>query len=135
MNWFRSFMQGRHGLDTLAVVLIILSIILAYTGQALRLDILVVFSLIPLLLGIFRVFSPESSKRRYENDKLLNFTSRLGVQNLSNKIRILMNRLKDSKTHCYFKCPACRQTLRVPRGRGRICIICPKCKMEIIKKT
>ena len=32
-------------------------------------------------------------------------------------------------------CPTCRQKLRVPRGRGRIQISCPRCGTQFIKKS
>ena len=38
-------------------------------------------------------------------------------------------------TYRFFKCPQCKQTVRVPKGRGKICITCPKCKTEFIKKS
>ena len=33
----------------------------------------------------------------------------------------------------YYRCPQCRQKLRVPRGRGRIQISCPRCGTQFIK--
>jgi ribosomal protein L37AE/L43A len=45
------------------------------------------------------------------------------------------NRLKDAKTHRYFSCPNCKQSLRLPKGKGKIIIICPKCKTEFKGKT
>ena len=35
----------------------------------------------------------------------------------------------------YFRCPNCSSTLRVPKGKGKICITCPVCRKEFIKKT
>ena len=38
-------------------------------------------------------------------------------------------------TYRFFKCPQCRQIVRVPKGRGKICITCPKCKTEFMLLT
>jgi len=47
---------------------------------------------------------------------------------------MLLERLKD-RQHRYFSCPRCRQPVRVPRGKGKISITCPKCREKFIKKT
>ena len=39
------------------------------------------------------------------------------------------------KLYHYYRCPQCRQKLRVPRGRGRIQISCPRCGTQFIKKS
>ena len=41
----------------------------------------------------------------------------------------------DRKTHKIFKCPNCSQKIRVPKHRGRICIKCPQCRIEFVRKT
>jgi ribosomal protein L37AE/L43A len=43
--------------------------------------------------------------------------------------------LVGTKTHKYYRCTHCRQLIRVPRGKGKICISCPKCRTEFIKRT
>ncbi|MBR3231854.1 MAG: hypothetical protein IKF75_04170, partial [Lachnospiraceae bacterium] len=40
---------------------------------------------------------------------------------------------KDRKTYRYFKCPGCGQEVRVPKGKGRIRITCPKCHQSFEK--
>ncbi len=47
----------------------------------------------------------------------------------------LKKRWAQRSTYRFFKCPQCKQTVRVPKGRGKICITCPKCKTEFIKKS
>lgn len=39
------------------------------------------------------------------------------------------------KQYKIFKCPECRQKLRVPRHRGKVRIICCRCKREFIRRT
>ena len=50
---------------------------------------------------------------------------------LQKKIR----EIKQLKEYHIYKCPNCKQKLRVPRGRGRIAIRCRKCGTEFIKKS
>ena len=49
-------------------------------------------------------------------------------------LSLIFDRLKD-RQHRYFACPKCRQTVRVPRGKGKISITCPKCREKFIRKT
>ena len=68
--------------------------------------------------AIFRALSRNTYKRYQENRKFL----------------LIFDRLKD-RNNRYFDCPKCRQTVRVPRGKGKISITCPRCKEKFIRKT
>ncbi|MBO5316926.1 MAG: hypothetical protein J6A74_00580 [Oscillospiraceae bacterium] len=119
---FRRFMQGRYGGDKLNMCLVWVSF-----GSYL-LSLLIPAALIKLLLialsygvlgwAIFRLLSRNTYKRYQENRKYLRF----------------VERLKD-REHRYYDCPRCRQPVRVPRGRGKIAITCPKCREKFIRKS
>ena len=120
--WFRQFMQGRYGGDKLnmtilwgGVIACILSLIIPWQVVKI-LFLLVSYGL--MALAIFRAFSTNTYKRYQENRKYLRF----------------MDRLKDRK-HRHFDCPKCRQPVRVPKGKGRIAITCPKCREKFIRNT
>ena len=130
MNWLRNFMIGRYGGDHLSIALLALSILLTLTGQMLRIPILILMSYIPMGLCIFRTFSKNISKRSMENYKFAMLMSPV-----YSWFKRLQSRIKDSKTHKYFKCPSCKATLRLPKGKGKILITCPKCRNEFTKKT
>lgn len=42
---------------------------------------------------------------------------------------------QERKHFKFFKCPACHQKIRVPKGKGRIEITCPRCGEKFVKKT
>ena len=86
--------------------------------------------MIALVFGYFRIFSRNIGKRYEENQKFLNWRYKI----VCNKSKF-MARIKDRKTNSIFNCPNCQQKIRVPKGKGKICIKCPKCRIEFVKKT
>ncbi len=130
MNWLRKFMVGRYGGDQLSMALLILSVLLTLAGQFTKISLLSFISYIPLSVSIFRMFSKNISKRRIENYKFAIFAS--PAYSWFKKVQ---NQTKDAKTNRYFKCPNCNAKLRIPKGKGKIIITCPKCKTKFTKKT
>jgi hypothetical protein len=121
-NKLRQFMAGRYGTDKLNTCILVLGVIVSIVAAILRNPLLtLVFATLSYVLmfwAIFRTFSRNTYKRYQENRKFL----------------MLLDRIKDRK-HRYYSCPRCRQPVRVPRGKGKIAITCPKCKEKFIKKT
>ena len=120
----RRFKAGRYGTDKLnqwmlgaAIVLMVLGLIGSRTGSAV-LAAAGVLAYVPLIWSIVRMYSRNIEARRRENAAFQRF----------------LTRLKD-REHRYFTCPKCRQTVRVPRGRGKISIRCPKCGEQFVKKS
>lgn len=123
----RRFMYGRYGVDQLnifllvaAVVLNVIAMILSRLGAVCRVIGMLV-SLIAygfLFFYLFRFLSRNLEKRILENRRYLTWKS---------KILDRQNR--------YYRCPNCKQTVRVPKGRGKICIKCPKCSEKFIRKS
>lgn len=95
-----------------------------------RVNILYWLGLALLIYSYFRILSRNVSKRYEENQRYLNAKYRAVV-----KKNNLKKRWAQRSTYRFFKCPQCKQTVRVPKGRGKICITCPKCKTEFIKKS
>jgi len=112
------FMQGRYGTDRLNMFILIVGIILEVLATITKVDLLYFFALLFILVGILRTISKNISKRYSENQKYLQFLSMLKVL----------------KTHHIYKCPSCKQKIRVPRKGGKkVEIRCPKCGQTFIK--
>ena len=119
---FQRFMQGRYGSDKLNRTLIwvafgayIVSLLIPIALVKLA---LILASYVLIVWSFVRMLSRNTYKRYQENRKFLQF----------------MGRIKD-REHRYFDCPKCRQMVRVPRGKGKIAISCPKCREKFIRKT
>ena len=134
MNRFKDkmarFMYGRYGMDQLSRNLSLICLVLLIVTMFVRNNVIYMIALVGIVYTYFRVFSRNISRRSEENEKYLKFHYK--VVGKLNKIKF---RITDSKTHRIFRCPSCSQKIRVPRGKGKISIKCPKCRIEFIKKT
>ncbi len=130
MNWLRRFMAGRYGGDQLSMALLVLAALLTLAAELTGLPLLALLGYLPLGVAIFRILSRNTAKRSLENYKFA-----IVISPLYSWFKRTQARLKEAKTHRYFFCPNCKQSLRVPKGKGRIIITCPKCKVEFGRKT
>ena len=118
----RTFMVGRYGTDRLNMVILSVGLVASLLSVIFRFApvnlFLFVLSYGMMFWAIFRCLSRNTYKRYQENRKFLQ----------------LSGRLKD-REHRYFDCPKCRQMVRVPRGKGKIAITCPRCREKFVRKT
>ena len=127
-------MIGRNGNDQLNrfllladVVLLLLASLLGRRGVGSLLYLLV---LVLLGLTYFRMFSRDLYRRRSENERYLREKDKLAA-----KLRILRERWNQRKDYKFFTCPSCKAVMRVPRGRGKIRIVCHKCGNTFMGKS
>lgn len=147
----QQFMYGRNGADELAFASIILSVIISvismFFGRIYWLY--MVFRLITIALivyAFFRMFSRNVESRRAENARFTSFIDRIRSKrnnnqnnnsayssygynyDYNNKKAQKVKYKEEKKLYKYFKCPRCNTKLRVPKGKGRLTITCPKCR-------
>ena len=138
---FALFMQGRYGTDQLSrflsivvVVLIVFDWIanafLAFPGVRVFVHFSGIIYALLLFVIYFRTFSRNIPRRYAENQKFLELKGRLssffGRAHRGSAQRI--------EYHIY-KCPQCSQKIRIPQGKGRIIVRCPKCGHEFQKRS
>lgn len=118
----RRFMEGRYGSDKLntAILVAALLLVLVYTFLPLGLvkTVLWILSYVLMFWAIYRMLSRNTYRRYQENRRFLQFVD--GIRD---------------REHRYYDCPNCRQRVRVPRGKGKISISCPKCREKFVRKT
>ena len=116
------FMSGRYGTDKLNMLFLGLGLLLCllsmFMPRAWLVYTMTGLSYLCMAVALFRCFSRNTYKRYQENRRYQAF----------------LNRLKD-RDHKYYSCPKCRQSVRVPKGKGKIAICCPKCREKFVKKT
>lgn len=132
-NAMARFMYGRNGMDQLnrallalylilylvriLVILVFRSTLLARVADAL------LWVLVVLILS--RMISKNLPKRRQENQKWMSWWWKIRSRSDGARAR------HADKEHKYFTCKNCKTICRVPAGKGKIVITCPKCGHKI----
>ncbi len=120
-TWLYRFMAGRYGTDKLNSVILwsgVIALLVSMFLEGWLSFFLWLAAYICMGWALFRSFSRQTYKRYQENRRFLN----------------LLEQIKD-RDHRYFACPKCKQQVRVPKGKGKISISCPRCREKFIKKT
>lgn len=129
----RNFMIGRYGTDQFSRFLTILTLVFCVLYLLFRSPLLFFAAVLALVYSYFRMLSKNHQKRYAEN---------LVYIRQSGKIKAFFKghsggtgpKTKDKNFHIY-NCPKCRQKIRIPRGKGKISIKCPKCGTEFVKRS
>lgn len=128
------FMAGRYGNDKLnqfmMAVFLGCAVLNLFVRNAYASTVLNSWECLLILLVYIRMFSRNISKRYAENQKYLALENRLC--RFFGQKRYLMQQRKE---YHIYKCPGCKQKIRIPRGKGKISIRCPKCGEEFIKNS
>lgn len=123
------FMWGRYGTDRFNQFLMFVAIVcllISFLGGGM----FYLLATAVMIYAYFRMFSRNISKRSLENQWYLK--REMKVRSFFGKKK---KELAQHKDYHIYRCPNCRQKIRVPRGRGRIAITCKKCGKEFIKKS
>ena len=124
-NWLRKVMTGRYGVDEFSRFLnmvAMLSLVLSVLFNNGLSVLFLLVSFVSLIWNYIRMFSRNTYKRRAENNAYLTIR-----YNLTRKFSGLKQRMQQKKYYRFYKCPKCGITTRVPKGKGKIRITCPKC--------
>ena len=128
------FMQGRYGVDNFARFTLGVALFVIVVGSFMRQNaaggVLDTVGFILIIYTYFRILSRNISARYAENQKYLKMTA--GIRR---KLASWKSQLAQRKIYHIYRCPGCKQKIRVPRGRGKIEIRCPKCNTRFVKKS
>ena len=130
----QQFMYGRYGMDGLGrfIMWVALGCIVVswFTGGTVAGSVLNTLALALLILGYFRMFSRNTQKRYQENCTYYRYVNRI-----KDFFKRQKSYMQQSKTHHIYKCPQCKQKIRIPRGKGKVAIRCQRCGTEFIKNS
>ena len=126
-------MAGRNGNDQLNMFLLAADLVLLLLGAIFSRSlgrVLSPLALLLLFLVYFRMFSRNVYKRRSENERYLR-----RKEQLVRGLRVWRERWNQRKDYRFFTCPSCKAVMRVPKGRGKIRIVCRKCGVSFTGKS
>ena len=124
------FMAGRYGNDQLNQFIFIVAIISMVLEIITRQSLFYTLTLVLLILAYVRVFSRNINKLYEENMKFLQKKDAI-----LNKFRKQKYYAAQRRNYHIYTCPQCKQKIRIPKGKGKISITCPKCRTSFIKKS
>ncbi|NLC19431.1 MAG: hypothetical protein GX757_09490 [Clostridiales bacterium] len=130
MNQLRKFMYGRYGVDRFSRDIILFSLFITLIASMTRSSLLLWLAYIPLFYAIFRILSRDTQKRARENYIYADLIRKVKVRAKNTKLLLV-----GTRTHKFYRCKGCRQMIRIPRGKGKISISCPKCRREFISRS
>ena len=119
-----------YGADQLYRVMLIGGAVLVILSNFIFEVFFLLLGWILVVLAFVRAFSKDYSRRYAENQKFLELTGK--IRKVFGKQRYVMEQRKD---YHIYTCPQCRQKIRMPRGKGKVEISCPKCHTKFIKKS
>ncbi len=123
------FMRGRYGNDRFNQFLMIVALVCLVLSMF-GLNVFYLIAVMFMIYAYYRMFSRKIYQRAGENQWYLQKEAKV-----RNWFQSKKKQLAQSKTHHIYKCPNCKQKIRVPRGRGKIEIRCQKCGTKFIKKS
>lgn len=127
---FYRFMQGRYGTDDFYKFLFLVALICIVLNWFIKSSALSFVTTLILVYAMYRVLSRNHSARYTENQKYLNATAKFRYWFDQQK-----KLMEERKYHHIYTCPKCRQKIRIPKGKGKIMVRCPKCHYEFQKRS
>lgn len=124
------FMQGRNGVDNLGWHALWTGLILSLVSSFLGSMLLSLAGNVLYFYALFRMLSRNVVKRQAENNRYVSF-----MNNWQKELKQFFLRLKGTKEYKYFRCPACKNRLRLRRGCGEKHITCPVCKHQFDQRA
>ena len=124
------FMQGRNGMDNLAHHALWTGLVMLIVNMFIGMPLVSLVGNALYFYALFRVLSRNVGKRRAENDRYVYF-----LNNWQKEAKQFIMRLKGTKEYKYFRCPGCKNRLRLRRGCGEKHITCPVCKHQFDQKA
>ncbi len=132
----KEVMSHRCGLDELNNFIMLIGFIFIVTALLSHKWIFTLIGAVFVVLCYIRVFSQKLEKRKKENDIYMKYMGSV-VRKAAHWKLCLKMKIKSigNAEYAYFVCSKCGQVIRIPKGKNKVSIRCPKCNETFIKRT
>ncbi len=132
-EWMQRAMAGRYGVDQLNRFLTVFAMVMLILSMFFKSALSLVFwllAIVSLVWSYVRMFSRKTAKRQAENNAYLTLRYQI-----TRKTTARRQRASQKRYYRFYKCPRCGVTTRVPKGKGKIHITCPRCGESFVRKS
>ena len=132
-EWMQRAMAGRYGVDQLNRFLTVFAMVMLILSMFFKSALSLVFwllAIVSLVWSYARMFSRKLAKRQAENNAYLTLRYQI-----TRKTTARRQRAAQKRYYRFYKCPRCGVTTRVPKGKGKIRITCPRCGESFVRKS
>ena len=124
------WMRGRRGPDDIVYACIFLAVVLVIINLFAHASWLSWLAIALIVYGCFRIQSKNLGARAKENEAFLKAIGPLRPWLQNPKAAAA-----EAKQFKHVKCSHCGQKVRVPRGKGKLRVTCPKCREKFEVKS
>lgn len=125
-----NFFRGRYGTDNYNKFLLYVALFFAILRLFVKSDILYFFTIALLVYSNFRIFSKNIYARSDENTKYLSIRN-----SIVKSISWFFLKIFGKDGYKYLECESCKAELKVPKGKGKLKVKCPKCGHEMVVRS
>ncbi|ETA78963.1 BRcat domain-containing protein [Youngiibacter fragilis] len=126
----RKLMQGRYGVDELSRLMVYVSFVVMLIGSFAKNPYINLVGFAMTIYAYSRIFSKNHRLCSSQNLKYVQVRDRF-LRKIANHVQIM----KLSRTYRVYSCPGCRQMVRIPKGKGKVEVKCPKCGTRFSRKS
>ncbi|MDE6252726.1 MAG: hypothetical protein K2M78_08815 [Lachnospiraceae bacterium] len=124
------FMMGRYGVDDFSRFLMAIAFIFLVLNLIFRTGWFYILAIVVLAYCYYRILSKNHDKRYRENIKYTYYRDKA-----VNIFKREKSHMQQRKTHHIYTCRKCKQKIRIPKGKGKIQVTCPRCGFQFVKKS